>query len=152
MPPARHPPAFARPSPRRLSPLIGAALIAVLPLAALADKPAHAGKGGHGASKAQTVAPKARTGKRIAQANGCPPGLAKKDPACLPPGQARKGVAVGRVVDRSEVHLISRPGLYGLAEAPAGSRYAIVDGRLVRISKDSYKILSVLRAVDAILD
>ena len=23
---------------------------------------------------------------------GCPPGLAKKDPACVPPGQAKKGV------------------------------------------------------------
>ena len=26
------------------------------------------------------------------KAAGCPPGLAKKDPACVPPGQAKKGV------------------------------------------------------------
>ena len=32
-----------------------------------------------------------------AYAKNCPPGLAKKDPACVPPGQARK------LVDRSEL-------------------------------------------------
>lgn len=69
----------------------------------------------------------------------------------MPPGQARHGL-VGRVLDRNRIHLVRKPGLYGLAEAPDGQRYAIVDGRLVRIDAGSAKVLSVIRAVDAILD
>ena len=85
------------------------------------------------------------------QARHCPPGLAKKDPACIPPGQAKK-MGVGRVVDWQEVHVISRPGLYGLTDAPRGQRYAIVDGRLIRIDESTRKILSIIRLVDTILD
>ena len=81
----------------------------------------------------------------------CPPGLAKKSPACVPPGQARNGL-VGRVVDWRDVHVVRKPGLYGLAQAPSGQNYAIVDGRLVRIDSRTAKVLSIIRTVDAILD
>ncbi|MGR3199970.1 MAG: hypothetical protein ACU0DH_13930 [Paracoccus sp. (in: a-proteobacteria)] len=40
---------------------------------------------------------------------------------------------------------IAVPGSYGLGVSPAGHRYAIVGGYLVRIDDQSGKVLSVLR-------
>ena len=164
-------------------PVLAAALLTVaVPVAALADKPAHAGKNGKGHAKIErkikhqaqrSVSPR-RAAEREARLGGtvpvvvggsnpvvvaparvvqnCPPGLAKKDPPCVPPGQAKKGHVVGTAVDWDDVHVITRPGLYGLSEPPKGQRYAIVDGRLVRVDRESSKILSIIRLVDAILD
>lgn len=140
--------------------LLIAALLAVsLPLAALADKPAHAGKGhGHGNGKAHDRQAARHDGPVVVPsrraATACPPGLAKKDPPCIPPGQARKsaGLAVGDRIDWSRVHIVRRPGLYGLADAPSGQSYAIVDGRLVRVDDGTARILSIIRGVDALLD
>lgn len=150
-----------------------ACLTLSLPAAALADKPAHAGGPKHkverkakaeprraaravsarvGRDPVVVVSPGTRPRPVQVQARSCPPGLAKKDPACLPPGQAKKGIGVGQIVDLDRVHVISRPGLYGLGSAPAGQRYAIVNGRLVRVDRDTGRILSILRVVDAILD
>ncbi|SHL79386.1 hypothetical protein SAMN05444389_101384 [Paracoccus solventivorans] len=81
----------------------------------------------------------------------CPPGLAKKSPSCIPPGQAKR-LRVGSVLDWNRAHLVRRPGLYGLAGAPDGQRYAIVDGQLVRVDSGTAKVLAVIRAVEAILD
>lgn len=142
--------------------LTGFLAVAAMALAvpAHADKPApaaHKGPRAHAAAQAQH-APEQRGAEdrrdRVVvkdQGAPCPPGLAKKSPACVPPGQARGGL-VGRVVDWRNVHVVRKPGLYGLAEAPNGQRYAIVDGRLVRIDANTAKVLSVIRAVDAILD
>lgn len=86
----------------------------------------------------------------------CPPGLAKKDPACVPPGQAKKrpgaNFVVGDILDINRIHIIDQPGLYGLGEPPLGNRYAIIDGRLVRIDSETGRLLSIIRLVDAILD
>ena len=86
----------------------------------------------------------------------CPPGLAKKDPACVPPGQARKaagdGFVVGDVLDLGTIHIINQPSLYGLGRPPNGNRYAIVAGSLVRIDSETGRLLSIIRLVDAILD
>ena len=100
----------------------------------------------HGNGKHRTEA----AAMRLAQPH-CPPGLAKKNPPCVPPGQARQA-AVGSVIDLGGVHLVSRPGLYGLGEPPKGQRYAIMNGRLVRVDRDTGRILSIIRIVDAILD
>lgn len=118
-------------------------LALALPAAAIADKPVRPGSHAAGKDRGQVA---------IANAAGrCPPGLAKKSPACVPPGQARHGL-VGSVVDWSDVHVVRKPGLYGLANAPNGQRYAIVNGKLVRIDSGTAKVLSVIRAVDSILD
>lgn len=132
----------------RLECILAAALLAFTQ-PALAEKPAHAGKDngrGHAA-----VRPRDLPQRAVVRTADCPPGLAKKSPTCVPPGQARHGL-VGRVVDWDRIHVVRKPGLYGLAEAPSGQRYAIVDGRLVRIDSNTAKVLSVIRAVEAILD
>ena len=138
-----------------------AALALAMPALGHAEKPAHAGqKGPHGHAATQARPAPARAPARarrdqvvVAKDQGarCPPGLAKKSPACVPPGQARNGL-VGRVVDWRDVHVVRKPGLYGLAQAPSGQNYAIVDGRLVRIDSRTAKVLSIIRTVDAILD
>lgn len=87
----------------------------------------------------------------------CPPGLAKKDPACVPPGQARATrdhyqLRVGDVIDLQHVHIVTRPGLYGLDAPRSSDRYAVVNGRLVRVDESTGKILTIIRLVEAILD
>ena len=88
----------------------------------------------------------------------CPPGLAKKNPPCIPPGQARRGngehrgLSVGDVLDWDDIHIVNQPGLYGLGNPPDGNRYAIVDGRLVRVESETGRLLSIIRLVNAILD
>ena len=65
----------------------------------------------------------------------CPPGLAKKDNGCLPPGQAKKRYVVGHslpsgiVVGELPVELSVRIG-----PAPAGYRYGILDGDLLKLA------------------
>lgn len=117
--------------------------------AALAKQRSDHHSRGHGAVAA------ARDGVAIQRLAACPPGLAKKDPACIPPGQAKKAggqLLVGQIIDLDRVHMITRPGRYGLSGAPSGNRYAIVDGKLIRVDPKTGQILSILRSVEAILD
>ena len=51
----------------------------------------------------------ALTGPVEAGQKACPPGLAKKDPACVPPGQARKGWHRGDYVGDRDYHRIRYP-------------------------------------------
>lgn len=59
---------------------------------------------------------------------------------------------VGAEVDTQRLHVVTRPGLYGIGAAPRGSSYGIVDGRLVRFDPDTMRVQSVVRRVEAILD
>ena len=75
----------------------------------------------------------------------CPPGLAKKQNGCLPPGQAKKRYVVGHplpkgiVVAEVPAELSVRIG-----PAPAGYRYGMLDGDLVKLA------VGTLLVVDAI--
>ena len=75
----------------------------------------------------------------------CPPGLAKKQNGCLPPGQAKKRYVIGHplprgiVVGKLPVELSVRIGT-----APAGYQYGIVDGDLVKLA------IGTMLVVDAI--
>lgn len=86
----------------------------------------------------------------------CPPGLAKKTPACVPPGQARQGVTAEEWRNRHA------PGDYladdqwialrdydrniynGLPLLGAGETYAVVDGGVVVLSRTSSTILRLI--------
>lgn len=59
--------------------------------------------------------------------NGCPPGLAKKDNGCMPPGLAKK-----RYAERSLFGYEYRPRLFGLSSYDSG-RYYYDDGYLFRL-------------------
>lgn len=88
-----------------------------------------------------------------ALAKNCPPGLAKKNPPCVPPGQAKKGYwSPGDYVGDEEVHWITLPDRYGLPPLAPGRRYMILGNQIYVVDDSTYTILSVLQAVGAILD
>jgi len=65
----------------------------------------------------------------------CPPGLAKKDNGCLPPGQAKKRYVVGQPLPKGiavanlPAELSTRIGV-----APSGYRYGLLDGDLLKLA------------------
>lgn len=100
----------------------------------------------------------------------CPPGLAKKNPPCVPPGLARNGVTYDEWTsyDQDEYNAIwaerrdgllrSQAGidpdpellllqsdqiatLFDLDPAPSGQRYALIDGLPVLLDQDDYDAL-----------
>ncbi|KGJ04114.1 hypothetical protein SAMN04487972_11465 [Paracoccus halophilus] len=65
---------------------------------------------------------------------------------------ARGGLQVGQIIDGGGLHRVSRPGLYGMSQPPAGSAYGIMDDRLIRFDPESGRVLSIIRQVEQILD
>ena len=78
----------------------------------------------------------------------CPPGLAKKQNGCLPPGQAKKRYAVGHplpqgiVVGTLPVELSVRIG-----PAPPGYRYGILDGDLVKLAVGTMLVVDAIEGL-----
>lgn len=66
----------------------------------------------------------------------CPPGLAKKNPPCVPPGQAKKGMIIGEGPYRKGDHL---PDGYEVILTPA-SQSGADDGLYVRLGDSLYRI------------
>ena len=129
-------------TPKRLILPLCAALALTLPAGAIAKN----NNQGHGA------APNA--------AAGCPPGLAKKNPACVPPGQARK--AQPNIYREQEHHryrvgdrvngdyiVIQNPARYGLD--PYGTYYR-VDDEINQIQRDTRTILNFIGLASRILN
>lgn len=118
---------------------------------ALAEKP---GKG-HGANwkHAQAAAP--------AHGVHCPPGLAKKTPPCVPPGQAKKSavsdgvtvidgkvIAVGDYITGSDWVLISDPLRLGLRD---GS-YVRYNDYIYQVRPDTLQVLALVGLAERILN
>lgn len=106
-----------------------------------------------------TFAPALHAVAAFAESRGCPPGLAKKNPPCVPPGQAKKGVTtdqwpghdrIGDVIDRGDLIFLDDYVRYDLPPLPYGQRYAVVDDRIVVIDPESYQILQLIRAFTAL--
>lgn len=116
---------------------IGTALALGVGLSAVADS----GKG--------TPNGAAGHGPVLAQAAHCPPGLAKKNPPCVPPGQV--GKARYRVGDRitGDYILIRDPGRYRLD--PNQTYYRVGD-YVYRVDRDTRKVLDFLGAAAALLN
>jgi hypothetical protein len=124
-------------------------------LPSAADKPdKHRGKGKSEKREVVVVergfAPRLRDEVRVylVESHGrgkCPPGLAKKNNGCLPPGQAKKRYVVGQPIPPSIELLPLPPALeVRIGPPPAGYRYAIVDGDVVKL------VVGTLLVVDAI--
>jgi hypothetical protein len=95
----------------------------------------------------------------LGAAHACPPGLAKKDPPCVPPGHARRGGAGHDAghddwrpyrVDRDDFYYLDDYPRYDLPGLPYGQRYAVVDDRIVVIDAESYEILQLIRVFTAL--
>src|SRR5690606_8595308 len=81
-----------------------------------------------------------------------PAGQAKGAGKSQAVGQSQSsGLRVGEQRAGARRQQVPGPGLYGLRQAPAGSRYAIVDAKLVRYDPKSARVLSMIRQVDKIM-
>jgi Ni/Co efflux regulator RcnB len=80
-------------------------------------------------------------------ARNCPPGLAKKNNGCMPPGQARKW-DVGQPVPRGvTIYSVPQPVIMHLPPAPYGYRYARIGGDIVLIEVQRNLIVDVIHAL-----
>ena len=97
--------------------------------------------------------------------HGCPPGLAWRSPACVPPGLARQGVTTedwigpitthyheGDILRLEDLVWVTDYDRYGLPLLPDGQQYAVIDGTLVRIDSENYQILQLIRAIAAVVN
>lgn len=82
----------------------------------------------------------------------CPPGLAKKDPACVPPGQARKHDRdyhrVGDVIRVGDYTIIRDIDRYGWDDRDGWDYYRDGD-RAYRVDSNTRKVLAVIELIDA---
>lgn len=79
----------------------------------------------------------------------CPPGLAKKEPACIPPGQVDK--IMRTEWDEDRFLPIADYSRYGLTEPDGDWGYYVVDNTIVRVDQNTREVLSLVRLIDAIL-
>ena len=87
-------------------------------------------------------------------AGHCPPGLAKKNPPCVPPGQARKsydhhyGSRIGDILRIGDYVVIRDPRRLYL-EPRDDWRYYRDGDRAYRVDRDTRRILSVINLIEA---
>lgn len=82
-----------------------------------------------------------------AAAGGCPPGLARKNPPCVPPGQARQAYRIGDPLPDGFI-LIRTPSRYGLD--PRRTYYER-NGYVIQIDRQTGKILNLVGAIADLL-
>ena len=79
----------------------------------------------------------------------CPPGLAKKNNGCLPPGQAKKRYVVGQPLPRGVVVAeLPKELAVRIGPAPTGYRYGILDGDLLKLAAGT---MLVVDAIDSLV-
>jgi Ni/Co efflux regulator RcnB len=106
------------------------------------------GQGNSGNSQKVVIVDKDRTIIRdhfaaSAASGNCPPGLAKKNNGCMPPGQARKWTA-GQVVPAGvTIYALPDPLLVRLTPPPVGYRYGRIDGEVVLLAIQTNVIIDV---------
>ncbi len=83
----------------------------------------------------------------VIHTTNCPPGLAKKNPPCVPPGQAKKHYDQGEVIHNYV--LIENPAIYGLQ--PNG-HYVQAGGYVYQVDRNTQEVLALIGAVANILN
>lgn len=77
----------------------------------------------------------------------CPPGLAKKNNGCLPPGQVRNWI-VGEPVPRNViVYPVAQPVIRMLPPAPVGYRYERIGGDIVLVQQQNNIIVDIIQVL-----
>lgn len=120
---------------------------------AWADPPAHAQGKGKG-KKAEKAAANSLITERDrdvlreyfgqqARSGNCPPGLAKKNNGCLPPGQAKKW-SRGQQLSRDVTYYRLPPDLLGRLVAPAGTEFVRVAGDILLIAAGTGMVLDAV--------
>lgn len=119
---------------------------------ALADKPAHAGGGKNqkhakanqdGFDSRQREAAHGYYGERV-RTGHCPPGLAKKNNGCLPPGQAKKW-RMGAPLPRDVIwHEVSREIVVRIGAPRPGYRYVRVANDILMLAIGTGLVLDAI--------
>ena len=77
----------------------------------------------------------------------CPPGLAKKNNGCMPPGQARNW-AVGQPVPRGvTMYSVPQPVVVQLRPAPYGYRYARIGNDIVLVRQQNNLVVDIIQGM-----
>lgn len=77
-------------------------------------------------------------------ARNCPPGLAKKNNGCMPPGQAKK-LAVGQPLPAGvAIYAVPQPVLVQLPPPPYGYRYARVGNDIVLVQAQNHLVVDII--------
>ncbi|SCM68468.1 hypothetical protein [Donghicola eburneus] len=88
----------------------------------------------------------------FAAGNGnCPPGLVKKNPPCVPPGQAKKGHDGGHFQRGDHIDHYDRldqPNRYGLNDG----NYVVSNGYVYRINEQTGEVLALIGAMQNLLN
>jgi len=137
---------------RRFAPVVFFLFVAglIAPQAALAGRK---GKKQSGTDVVVEFAPDTRDTVRVyfdeSYGRGkCPPGLAKKNNGCLPPGQAKKRYVVGRPIP-PEVIVLAVPAELSvrIGPPPHGYRYGIVDGDIVKLAVGTALVVDAIQGL-----
>jgi Ni/Co efflux regulator RcnB len=92
---------------------------------------------------------RARTYYTTTYAGGkaCPPGLAKKNNGCMPPGQAKK-FAVGQPLPAGTVYYgVPQPVLVQLPPVPVGYRYVRIGNDIVLLSPQTGLVVDIINGL-----
>lgn len=79
----------------------------------------------------------------------CPPGLAKKNPPCIPPGQAKK-YGAGTVLPEGGFSLVPKDIVSLLTPPPLHGQYVRVDKNIYLINQGTRKVLEAIELFSAI--
>lgn len=116
--------------------------------AAMAKNNGNGQGNGHGNAQGNQPVKHDNTSQKYVQpqyVSSCPPGLAKKNPPCVPPGQAKKYGHGDRLPDYVR---IQNPDRYGLRNG-----YYVTSGNYVyRIDQNTREVLNLIGAVSDILN
>lgn len=139
----------------KLSPILMSASLVAL---ALAPGSALAQGRGNGGSHPdwKDSRPGAHIRPALPVARDCPPGLAKKFPPCVPPGQVAKhhdghGSRVGDVLRVGDYIVIRDPSRYDLAARSSWDYYRD-ERHIYRVDRDTRKVLAILDLVRTLAD
>lgn len=81
----------------------------------------------------------------------CPPGLAKKTPACIPPGQAKKLYTIGQPLPQVVVFQpVPHDLLVRLQPVPVGYQYVMVDRDVLLVSEASHHVIDAITLLSAV--
>ena len=77
----------------------------------------------------------------------CPPGLAKKNNGCMPPGQVQDLVVGQPIPTNVKVYQVAQPVIQKLPPAPVGYRYERIGGDIVLVQQQNNIIVDVIKGL-----
>lgn len=85
-------------------------------------------------------------------AGHCPPGLAKKNPPCVPPGQVGKNYRIGERYGNDGYWEDSYLRRYDLPRLPRGESYYRVGDNFLRVDDNTRLVLELIEVLAGITD